>query len=424
VLSAVGLQAPRTTLGAVVSLLLHRFMTRLWGVHFVPRSADEVSPRDRVRVDALSAVANGLSVVDVVLAASMQARLFRTALAVGDRLQVVRAASVQIIHCASPGGPVGKVEQGTYALLDRLEREELDSETRAHVKACRAIAKFQRGQWAQADAVLYDHAAHDSQHFAGHQARLFGTYALFFLGRLRDQRQRTKRFLADAERHGDLYTSVNLRLAPLVDGCLANDDPDSAREQIGLALASWSQRGFHVQHWKAMVWGAQIELYAGDGTRAYAIFEQQQRAFARSFLTQSQFVREFTRYVRGCAAVATAVESREESVRLARIKEARKLARQLRRARTPWTAPLASLLRAASANASRDKRGAIEALRVAVDEARAADMAMFASVARHRLGTLMGGEEGQRLCAQAEDEMKTEGVRVPDRYAKSYVPGP
>jgi hypothetical protein len=423
VLSAVGLNAPRTTLGAVLSLMFHRVMTRLWGVHFIARSADEVSPRDRVRVDALAAVANGLSVVDVVLAASMQARFFRTALAVGDRLQVLRAASVQIIHCASPGGSVGKVEQGTYALLDRLEREQLDSETRAFVKSCRAIATFQRGQWAQADAVLYDLAAHDSQHFAGHQTRLFGTYALFFLGRLRDQRQRTKRFLADAERHGDLYTSVNLRLAPLVDCCLADDDPDGAREQIGLALASWSQRGFHVQHWKAMVWGAQIELYAGNGTRAYAIFERQQRAFARSLLTQSQFVREFTRYVRGCAAVAAAVESREERVRLARIKEARKLVRQLRRARTSWTAPLASVLRAASADASGDTGGAIEALRVAIDEAQAADMAMFASVARYRLGILMGGEEGQRLRAQAEDEMKAEGVRAPDRYAKSYVPG-
>jgi hypothetical protein len=50
-------------------------------------------------------------------------------------------------------------------------------------------------------------------------------------------------------------------------------------------------------------------------------------------------------------------------------------------------------------------------------------MAMFASVARHRLGTLMGGDEGQRLRAQAEDEMKAEGVRAPERYAKSYVPG-
>ena len=97
--------------------------------------------------------------------------------------------------------------------------------------------------------------------------------------------------------------------------------------------------------------------------------------------------------------------------------------RRLERAGMTWSAPLASLLRAALANAEGDGAGAIAALRAAVERAEAADMSMHASAARYQLGCLLGGEEGGALRRQAESAMTAEGVRAPARFAGMLAPG-
>jgi hypothetical protein len=218
-----------------------------------------------------------------------------------------------------------------------------------------------------------------------------------------------------------MYTTINLLAAPMVDIALVDDDPEAARGCLRKALAKWTQNGFHVQHWKAMVWGAQIELYVGNGAAAYARFERDWRAYRRSLLEHSQFVREFTWYFRGCAAVASAIDAPD--ARRAHLKEARAAVRRLERASMIWTAPLASLLGAALANANGDRAAATATLREAAERAEAADMSMHAAAARYQLGCLLGGDEGDALRRQAESAMTAEGVRAPARFAGMLAPG-
>jgi serine/threonine protein kinase/tetratricopeptide (TPR) repeat protein len=422
VLAAVGMRAPRTALGAILSLLLHRILLRFRGLAFEERSPEQIAPEDRVRVDALCTVAMGFSVVDVVLGACMQARFFRMALDVGDRSQVARAASIQITHLASQGGPIGKAEQSAYAIAERLAASLGDKDIETYFEICRGLTLYHRGRYKEARAALHSRTAMRQGREATAHGPLFGVYALFYLGRLREQARRATQLLEDAERRGDLYTAVNLRAAPLVDTCLIADDPDAAREHIRVALATWTQRGFHLQHWKAWVWGAQIELYVGDGGRAYARLESDYRAYRRSLIAHSQAVRALTAFIRGCAAVASAGNGAEE-LRRSRLKEARGIVRRLEREAMGWTAPLASLVRAATANAEGDAAGAAAALREAIDLATAADMSTHAWCARRQLGQLVGGEEGERLVAQADTAMRAEGVRAPARMATMFVPG-
>jgi len=99
------------------------------------------------------------------------------------------------------------------------------------------------------------------------------------------------------------------------------------------------------------------------------------------------------------------------------------MAGRLKRERMPWTAPLASILRAACANEARDYPLALASLRAAVAEAESADMAMYAAAARHRLGSALGGDEGRELLRQAEAAMALEDVRAPARFAALLVPG-
>jgi hypothetical protein len=422
VLAAVGMKAPRTALGAILSLLVNRFLLRLRGLRFEERTPGQVSPEDLVRLRALRTVAVGFSFVDVILGACMQARLFRMALAVGDRLQVAVAAALQFGHLASQGGAIGRAEQGTYAIAERQAATLGDKDAETVFELCRGIALFHRGRFREARDALYSHAATRADSLRMHHGPLSGVYSLFFLGRLREQARRATQLLEDAERRGDLYTAVNLRAAPLVDVCLVADDPEAAREHIRVALATWTQRGFHVQHWKAMIWGAQIELYVGDGARAYARLEQDRRAYRRSLMEHAQFVRAMTAFVRGRAAVASALDA-PAAIRRSRLKESRAFARQLERERMAWTAPLASMIRAAAANAEGDAGEAAAALRVAIEGAAATEMHVYMWCARRQLGCLLGGEEGHRYVSRADAAMQAEGVRAPARMAATFLPG-
>jgi len=422
VLAAVGMQAPRTALGAILSLLLNRFLLRLRGLKFQERSPDQVSPEDRVRVNALRTVAVGFSFVDVILGACMQAFFFRKVLDVGNRLQVAAAAAIQFAQQASQGGAIGKAERGAYAIAERLAASVGDKDVESVFEVCRGIALFHRGRFSEARDALYGPAATRADSLHMHHGPLSGVYSLFFLGRLREQARRGTHLLEDAERRGDLYTAVNLRAAPLVDVCLVADDPDAAREHIRVALATWTQRGFHLQHWKAMVWGAQIELYIGDGARAYARLEEDRRAYRRSLMAHAQFVRALTAFARGRAAVASALNA-SAAVRRSRLKESRRVGRQLAREGMAWTAPLASMIRAATANAEGNARAAAAALRVAIESAAATEMNLHMWCARRQLGCLIGGEEGARYVAQADAAMQAEGVRAPARIAMMLLPG-
>jgi hypothetical protein len=75
------------------------------------------------------------------------------------------------------------------------------------------------------------------------------------------------------------------------------------------------------------------------------------------------------------------------------------------------------------ANVEGDVSGAEGALRRAIELAESAEMSLHAAAARFRLGALVGGDQGRAMIQQAEVTMKTQGVRIPERYAQMLTPG-
>jgi hypothetical protein len=202
---------------------------------------------------------------------------------------------------------------------------------------------------------------------------------------------------------------------------LAADDPEGARRQLREAMQQWSQKGFFVQHWQAMVFEPDIDLYVGDGASAYDRLMRDLPALKRSLLLKVQSVRSMTSYARGRCAVAS-IESRPER-RKVLVDQARRMARSLEREGMPWTAPLAWIVRAVAENAAGDREAAISALRAVHESAEAANMPMHAVVARYRLGALLGGDKGNALAKSALQAASTRGVRDPARWASIYLPG-
>ena len=166
---------------------------------------------------------------------------------------------------------------------------------------------------------------------------------------------------------------------------------------------------------------AEVELYAGDGAAAYDRMKRDESALEKSHLLRVQFMRVLTAFARGRAAVASI--GAVPQLRDARLAEARKLARQLRGERMPWTEPLAAILDASAANAAGDRASAEAALRQAIAAAEAADMSLYAAAARHQLALLRGVTGGKGLLREAEETMRAQDVRVPARFASAMVPG-
>jgi tetratricopeptide (TPR) repeat protein len=425
VLAAIGTRAPKSAASALLWLGFYRVCLFFMGLKFVERAPGEVRREDRVRIDALYSVSLGFALVDTVLGACMQARHLMWALRAGDSSQIVRAASLEATNLASVGGPETKRQRALFEMARSLAERSGDAEGKAFVSGTRGIAKFLRGQFREARELLDEAYTHLSgQRRSGWQANaeLFGVEALSLTGKLHDASLRHHRLLVEAEERGDLYTLVTLRTRVAVALALAADDPDAARRSLLEAMTKWSQKGYLVQHWQAMYYEGEIELYVGNGGRAYERVHRDQRALRGSILLRAHVVRVFTAYLRGRCAVASIPSAPGQ--RRARIAEARRAARELSRERgAPWAHALGSIVRASAAIESGDRVGAIAALRQALDECVRADLALHASAVRVQLGAAVGGDEGVALLEQGTEAMAAQGVRVPSRMADRLVPG-
>jgi hypothetical protein len=282
---------------------------------------------------------------------------------------------------------------------------------------------FLRGRWKESREALEASSTRIAQGRAYWQnsSLLFAMRSLYFSGHIKELARRHARVVADADGRGDLSTKVNVATTTGITSLLAADDPEGARRQAREALDQWSQRAFFVQHWQAMAFVADIDLYMGRGAQAYEDFKRQLSALKRSLLLNVQFVRGVTHYTQGRCAIAS-LESHPE-LRRVRVSEARRMARRLRREHMPWTTPLAAIVKAAAENAAGDRDAATASLRVAVASGQAAGMAMHVIAARHRLGALTGGEEGRSMVELANQAMTAEGIKNPARWLSIYLPG-
>ncbi len=353
VLDSLGMRAPRSAASALFWLLVYRLLLVVVGLRFTHRDAKDVRPEDRVRIDTLYSVTLGFVLVDVILGACMQARHLLYALRAGDSFQVMRAVSLEASHLASAGGSEGRRERALRALGQRLAQRSDDKDAQIFVDGTRGISLFLRGRFKEARDLLEEVSERSTtQKRSGWQsnAYLFAVDTLMVLGDLHEATSLRERLLVDAEERGDLYTIVNLHTRATVFLSLAADDPELARRHLREAMAQWSQTGFTVQHWQAMHYEAEIELYVGDAVRAYDRIERDEAAFKKSLLGNVQVLRVLTWYLRGRCAVASADAAPE--LRKSRLSEAHRLARRLGKENMGWATLAGSILTASVAIAT------------------------------------------------------------------------
>lgn len=202
---------------------------------------------------------------------------------------------------------------------------------------------------------------------------------------------------------------------------LCADDPAAAEREAREAVAAWSHRGFHAQHYYQLFAQAEADLYRGDAHAAEAGVRARWPALSKSLLLQVQFIRLEALHLR--ARVQLAAARSGGGVDGARVTAALSDARAIERARAPWATPLATLIRAGAAALAEDKTRAAELLDGAAAALDGAGMALYATIARWRRGQLTGDESGYALCTAADEWLRAERVREPRRLAAVLTPG-
>jgi serine/threonine protein kinase len=422
ILTAVGRSVPDSAFLTLAGIKAYRAAAIVLS-RSKPVAPRELAAEERVRLEVLHALGRGLGVLDPVAAMYVKARYLVDAIRSGSRAHLILAAAAEASSLAAGGGEPSKREQELFETARTLSENGKDPAGFALYQITYGVCQYLRGDWRPAllrlDQVCAVLAAVRRWNA---NAAVFSLYSLVYMGDLREVRTRAIHLLADAERRGDLYTSVNVRSSHPIAAWLGSDDVAGARRHLHDSMLDWPKTGFLVQHWQNMLWETEVELYIGDGAAAWDRLERDTRAIRRSHMFSVQLIEILTRFVRGRSAVASA-GALGEADRQGRLAEAHREQQMLQSLGMPWASALAAMLAASIARANGDDVAVHAALRRAIDTSEATEMALHAASARRQLGVLLGGDAGAAAVAQAEEAMKALGVRVPERYAQMLLPG-
>ena len=426
VMRGVGLSMPTTRLHALLRFVVNRAHIALRGLEFTPRAEAELSPRERTRIDACWSVTFCLGFVDLVFAGYVQSRHLLWALAAGEPYRVALALSAEAAY-RSPAG--SHSEPRTMRLLERASRlaeQVARPHSTAMVTLCAGVAANFLGRWREgaekteeAERIFREQCTGMSHELG--TAVYWRLFALAQCGRLRVLAREVPLVLKDAQERGDLYlgTNVRLRVGFLVP--LAADDPQGALQELDAAIGAWtfghtSGRISHQHVWD-LVARMQALLYAGEARRAWEMFEARRREFRVTLTSRVQLMRIHSTGI----AARVALRAAEDDPAL--LAEARRGASRMRREDVPWSQALAALIEAGVASCEAREAEVESRLREALAGFERLEMGLAAAAARHGLGTLVGGDAGALMCAEAEKWMRAEGIVAPARMAAMLAPG-
>jgi len=424
VLAAHGARFPRTPRRALVSVLWRRSLLRLRGLGWKERHASEISQRDLSRIDVYRAVSQGLGMVDTIRGADFQVRGLRLALDTGERLRIGRMILQEAIYVGSQG--IRRLPRA-QALVERARQVAEDSGDaflKAWVVGGDGILAYFAGRFrdavglcAKSEEMFRDTTTGTWWEIS--TISVFRLYALVRMGVFREIGEARERFLRDAAFRGDRYAETTIRRFSS-SFWLAKHRPEEGLDELERMHWPLPEKSYHLQHWYELSARGEIALYRRNVAELMAGFRDDFRRLQRSLLLRIEIVRAVAQWLRGRLALSVAQSDDDPEPSLA---TASRAARQLERERLPSVVAWAKLLRAGCAHLRGDEQTAVDELREAANHADEHDMPFYAAVARRRLGSIVGGDQGAALIADADSWMANEGIEDPDRMSEVVAPG-
>jgi hypothetical protein len=273
VLEALDVWYPRTTVGALASLIGKRTVLSLRRKH--PTVPLRLSARERERLEACWSAGLGLGLFDTLRAAAFQVRHALLAHRAGDVGHLARALLIEAFLLSWEGGAAKRAH--SMHLRDEGERLAVESGN-ANVQAFGLVLRGVTDLYLRrfpsslalcdtAEALCRDKCVGASWELSN--VRTLRGIDLAFLGEFARLAEYMRDALRQAESTGDLYYSVNARLGITNSAWLADDRPDEARRQAEVALSGPFPSTFSWQVYQGAMAHAHIDLYVGDGAAAF-----------------------------------------------------------------------------------------------------------------------------------------------------------
>jgi hypothetical protein len=425
VLRAVGIEPPRSNARAIASIVRNRAALGLRGLEVRLRHAADVSRDELERVDATWTAARGLLYTDGIVAADFHARCLRLSLRCGDPVRIARALAFEAQMQAALGAD-RKLERAQRILAQAAElAERADSDyARGMVPYFGGHVAIAIGDWAGALSelergveILRTRCTGVSQDVA--IGRAHAAICRFFLGRIRELSEGAPRLLQESLERTNPYVEGFARglLGNVV--LLAADRADEAAEQLTIYRRDAPKR-FQAHLMNYLGQSGALLRYRGRPEEAWALVRREGPGLDKLPIFQAPQARAELLFWRGsCGASAATVPAlRSEALAMALATAA-----ILRKHPSKFGRAYGELVHAGAVALEGDERGAVGALRAAIELFDARGMAGFSAAAKTRLAALVTGEDGASLRAEALAYYAREGVRRPDRFVRMNAPG-
>ncbi|HTL33386.1 MAG TPA: AAA family ATPase [Kofleriaceae bacterium] len=404
-LDAFGMTRPRTSRQAFMSLLVRRAKLWLRGTRMRTREAAQLSPLELVRLDVVWTAATDLAMVDLIVGADFGTRQLLLALSAGEPVRAARGLLTEAMFLGAQGQRLASRSTALIARASALVAGLDDPELPAWVDAAYGIVAYQAGEFREAAERARASVRRLREGCTGVLWEVGGVevqeaWALFYLGELRALARLVDDALERARTRGNRFDAANFGTGVPALAWAVVDRTARGRGEVEHAIAAWSQRGFHLQHYYALVSLASFDLYENDIAAAWARLAAAWPLLEASRLLVCQSVAIEAHHLRG--RIMLAAGDRSGALRALRRLEAYRGNR--------WADAMRALLQAGI-----DPRLLADAESICAR----AELAAFAAAARRRRGELTGDTT---LVAEADAMLHERGVARPDAFARMLVP--
>lgn len=430
VLADVGMRMAKTPFRALLSLLFRRAWLRIRGLGFRRRTRGELSQLEVTRVDVCEGVSFGLAMVDSFRSMDFGSRFLLEALRLGEPYRVTRALALEADFLAATARHerAERLIERLAALSETVDDPVVPSQL---VTTRGFLDFFSRNKWRRAYEQFTEALAHyrsvvGRAGFEVDAVTVFSCWSLYYLGEIAELSRRVPALVEAAARNGNRYTTVTLRCAfPLA--WLARLDPDEIEGDLDAALASWSpsEGAYQLQHMMALCSRIDLALYRGRPEDVVERIAREMKSIRKGLLdrppVQALLLRSTLARHAAALAARAAPGSPERDAALA---DLRAQIRACRKVKIPIMVHTAELFEGLAAELAGERERAIDSYRRCVAGLEECDTFLYARAVRHRLGTLVGGDEGAKLQADVRAWLDAEGVREPDRMLAMLLPPP
>jgi hypothetical protein len=423
-LEEVGLVWPKTSTHALIRLVWHRTMLRMYGTESELRGEEDVPEVVHSQLDTLWRLWLPLIWADLLRNAEVGARHLQLALRRGPARHVSFALQAEAILSALRE-PTGQKAAQLLATAEPFVARSDAPEARAYDDFARGSVLFLTWRVQEAETFFARAEQRYREECPGDAwmlANVRGSQltAMFSVGKHARQAEMSVGFMHEAEARGDRFALATygvlgfgfLRL-------LMRDDISATRELIARAMAPWQVGVFGVQHLAETVALHCVDCYEG-GTRSHEYWESMWSTIRGSFLARTAYARDLLRLFRADAALraASVTHGRERAERLRDV-HARML--ELRGSKFGFVLSWGPFIQAQAAVLEDDRKGARALAEVAAQSFKAAGH----FVERH-CHVLLAFIEGRDAFEKKRNELlewhRSEGWQKPERAAGVWLP--